>query len=110
MIMTFHLLALIKWLMRSMFGVLSTDGDATGESTADKSTANGPLTPAAASAAETLDHPPLDNVKVMCAAAWPEFPVKFGAHPLRVEQGKYFYPCKDLSNINGGNVLDTALQ
>ena len=95
--MQVHHLALVKWLTRAILGTLSADGDSTGGSSSHEE--------ALADPTEEPDHPPLDQLKASCAAAWAKFPVKVGTRPFKAEPWEYFYPCDDLSSVEEGVVL-----
>ena len=91
--MHIHRLALVKWLLRAVFGSLSADGDATGgTSTEDPE--------------EEQDHPPFEELKARCARAWNSFPFKVGTQPFKAEVWNYFYPCEDLRSVEDGIVLE----
>ena len=82
--MKVHQLALVKWLIRAIIGTLSADGDTTGGSSSTEVATDNP--------AEEPDHPPYDELKSRCAAAWAKFPVKVGTvHALlRPRRGNTF--------------------
>ena len=96
--MKVHHFALVKWLTRAVFGTLSADGDSTGGSSSHEE--------ALADRTEEPEHPPLDQLKARCAAAWAKFPVKVGTRPFKAEPWEYFYPCDDMSSVEEGVVLD----
>ena len=96
--MKVHQLALVKWLIRAIIGTLSADGDTTGGSSSTEVATDNP--------AEEPDHPPCDELKARCAAAWAKFPVKVGTRPFKAKAWEYFYPCEDLSSLEEGDVLE----
>ena len=97
--MNIHRLALVKWLFRAMFGTLSAGGDATGGSSSSAATATGIDDP------DVDPHPPLDQLKAKCVAAWSKFPFKPGTKPFGAMAWQYFYPCEDRSKVHAGDIL-----
>ena len=66
--MNIHRHALVKWLLRAIFGALSAGGDATGGSSSNAETDN----------PDEESHPSLDELKAECVSAWAMCPVKTG--------------------------------
>ena len=88
--MNIHRHALAKWLLRAIFGALYAGGDATGGRSSNAGTDNGMEDP------DEDPHPPLDELKRMCTAAWAKFPFKTDTNPFKAKAWQYFYPCDDV--------------
>ena len=59
--------------------------------------------------AEEPDHPPFDELKARCAAAWAKFPVKVGTRPFKAEAWEYdIAECAGNMGNNGLMTVDEA--